>query len=253
MKTPKYSIITATYNSEKTIQKTLDSILNQTFEDFEYLIIDGGSKDDTLQILKNAKERFAKKEINFNWISEKDNGIYDAFNKGVAKSNGKWISFIGSDDYMTSDYLIQFDELIKNNNYEFVSAKADLMRNNEKVKEIGEAWDWDIFKKEMRIVHVGSMIKKNYFEKYGVFNESYRIAGDYELLLRSGNKLKAGFLNKSLIFMGDDGLSSTQVIQSLSEAKRAKIEAAKRNPFLANIELNWVLLKIRIKNLIGRP
>ena len=95
---PKISIITVSYNSEVVIEPTIKSILNQTFIDFEYLIIDGNSKDRTVEIIKSYESKFKEKNISYKWVSEPDNGIYDAMNKGILMSNGQWCNFMNTGD-----------------------------------------------------------------------------------------------------------------------------------------------------------
>ena len=104
------SIIIATYNAEKTLQRCLDSIIVQKSEEVELIIIDGGSTDNTVSIIKRNY-----KIIDY-WISEKDKGIYDALNKGIDKANGKWIQFVGSDDFILPDALVDYLEFIKKTN-----------------------------------------------------------------------------------------------------------------------------------------
>ena len=113
--TPFFSIITASYNSEKTISDTITSVLNLDFNDFEYIIVDGNSKDKTVDIIKSFISKFEAKGITYKFISEKDKGIYDAWNKGIALSEGQWISFLGSDDsYLPSALQLYFNEIEKN-------------------------------------------------------------------------------------------------------------------------------------------
>lgn len=93
------SIITVAYNSEKTISRTLDSVYHQTYEEIEYIIVDGKSTDKTMDIVKQYEKRFVEKKISFRYISEKDNGIYDAMNKGIRMAKGELIGIINSDDW----------------------------------------------------------------------------------------------------------------------------------------------------------
>ena len=101
----KFTIITATFNSEKTIDRTINSLLNQTILNFEYIVVDGKSSDNTVKILKSYEEKFKIRNIGYKWISEKDSGIYEAWNKGLMFAKGDWISFLGSDDYYVENAL----------------------------------------------------------------------------------------------------------------------------------------------------
>ena len=106
-KIPFFTVITASFNSEKTIDKTIESLLNQNYTNFEYIIIDGNSKDSTLEIIKSFEQKFKEKNITYKFISEPDKGIYDAWNKGIKLSDGEWISFLGSDDYYTDNTVFE--------------------------------------------------------------------------------------------------------------------------------------------------
>lgn len=131
--TPFFSIVTASYNSEKTISDTITSVLNLDFKDFEYIIIDGNSSDNTLKIIQSFVPKFEAKGVPYKFISEKDKGIYDAWNKGIQLSSGEWISFLGSDDsYLRNALQLYFDEINKNKAINYISSQVNL--TNEKVK-----------------------------------------------------------------------------------------------------------------------
>lgn len=98
---PEVSIIIATFNAAKTLETALESIQNQSFQDWECIIVDGASKDNTIDIIK----KYCKKDARFRYISESDNGIYDAFNKGWRLAKGIWVQYLGSDDKLTKDGL----------------------------------------------------------------------------------------------------------------------------------------------------
>ena len=100
----KISILTATYNSEKTLRDTIESVLRQSYREFEYIIIDGGSKDCTLDVIKEYEPQF---EGRLKYISEPDNGIYDAMNKGIRMATGDVVGILNSDDFYTSDDALQ--------------------------------------------------------------------------------------------------------------------------------------------------
>lgn len=246
------SIITASYNSERTIEKTMNSILNQQHRPLEYIIIDGESSDQTCKIIKSKEKEFKLKGINLNWISEKDNGIYEAWNKGVKMALGSWISFLGSDDIYYPNSLVEYNNAIsKNKNVDFVTAKARIMLNGKLVRKFGEEWRWNVFRKEMKILHAGGFLNKKYFSQYGLFNESYKITGDYEILLRKGEGLRVAFINSYLVEMDGGGISNSQAKEALMEARKAKINTANRNSFMATIEMKLVQLKVFIKSIIS--
>ncbi|NCT10072.1 MAG: glycosyltransferase, partial [Flavobacteriia bacterium] len=109
------SVITVSLNSELTIEKTIQSVLNQNFTDFEYIIVDGKSTDNTLQIIKKYESQFHQKNIPFTWISESDTGIYNAWNKGLQLAKGDWISFLGSDDIYLEGVLAKYAKVVLSN------------------------------------------------------------------------------------------------------------------------------------------
>ena len=102
----KVSIITVSYNSAKTIRHTIESVLNQKFENIEYIVVDGYSRDETVKILSDCEPLFMKKAMEFRWISEKDDGIYDAINKGIRMATGDVVGILNSDDYFQDDRVV---------------------------------------------------------------------------------------------------------------------------------------------------
>lgn len=243
------SVITVSFNSEKTIKKTIKSLLNQTINNFEYIIIDGKSTDNTLTIIKSFDNAFKSKGIKYTWVSEKDSGIYDAFNKGVKLAKGTWISFLGSDDYYLKNALKIYNKEINN-----LNSYVDLIHSNVNLgnrKNIQDKWSWKIFRKKMNIAHVGAFHHKLFFKKYGLFDTSYKIAGDYELLLRAKQDLKTHWFNKITAFMADGGASNNQIINVYKETKRAKTENKSQHRVLIQIHYYIWVFKYRIKTIIN--
>lgn len=248
----KYSIVTATYNCQHTLKNTIQSVLDQNLSNFEYIIIDGQSKDNTVGVIQSFEAEFAERSIHYQWVSEKDNGIYSAFNKGLSFAKGEWVGFVGGDDVLNTNYLSSLDQYLVGKKLDFVSFKANITSSGKVVKQIGEAWNWGLFKREMKVVHVGSLLHSSYFEKYGPFDETYEIAGDYDLLLRAKGQLKAGFLNEVLVSMGGEGVSSSMVKKSLTEAKKAKLKNKARVHLMAEIDYIWINIKIKLKGILGK-
>ncbi len=248
----KFSIITASYNSEATIERTFASILNQNYHNLEYIVVDGGSTDKTVSLIQAYEQKFKERKIDFKWISEPDTGIYNAWNKGLQMKSGDWIGFIGSDDIIYSDALAQLSGFLKDKELDYVSAKSRMVRNGRLIREIGEPWNWQTFKREMRVGHTGSFHSSDYFNQHGKFNENFKIAGDYEVLLRAKDQLKADFLDEFIVEMGADGVSSLSVKKAFKEARKAKVETAGRNFFTATLEMKFILLKIKLKRFLIR-
>ncbi|MBR6989173.1 MAG: glycosyltransferase [Bacteroidaceae bacterium] len=199
------SIIIATYNSGKTLSRCLDSILSQLDEDCETLIIDGGSKDETQNIVKLYGEKIAY------FISEPDKGVYDAWNKGIKHARGKWITFIGSDDIMLPNTIKLYKSFFATHgeDYDLVSGKIHFVdKNGNVIRDFGEPWNWEkhIYRK-LNLAHPGMLHNRRLFDRIGFFDLRYKICSDSDFLQRVGPEAKGGFINDYLVNMSQGGLS----------------------------------------------
>lgn len=247
-----FSIITVCFNSEKTIKFTLESVLNQTYNNIEYIIVDGNSTDKTLEIIKFYEQKFIEKGIIYNWISESDSGIYNAFNKGIKLSNGNWISFLGSDDYYVHNALELYSKKILNlkTSVDFVYSNVDVLNeHNEITNNVNGIWSWIKFKKYMNVAHVGAFHSREYFNKYGYFNEGYKIAGDYELLLRAKLELKTAKIEQVTVKMADGGVSNKFVNLAFKETFIAKNKTGKVSFLVCLLDYNIAILKFQTKKI----
>jgi glycosyltransferase involved in cell wall biosynthesis len=171
---PLVSIITVAYNADHFIEKTIQSVLSQTYSPIEYIIIDGGSTDNTVDTIKRYRDRIAY------WHSEKDNGISDAFNKGLSKATGDIIGIINADDWYENDAI----EKIVNNFGGADIVYGDLQIWKRKQKDFIQKGNHSLLAREMTVNHPTVFIKKNCYEKWGNFSEEYKCAMDYDLMLR---------------------------------------------------------------------
>ena len=244
---PLLSIITATFNSDKTLDETIFSVLNQDYTNFEYIIIDGKSKDKTLNIIKKYEAQFKKKNISYTWISELDSGIYNAWNKGLKLAKGNWISFLGSDDiYLDKALGLYAKNIVLDEDVDFIHSKVKLV-NNGKVKFIvSDKWKWSKFKRYMKIAHVGSFHNKKFFEKFGLYNETFKISGDYEMLLRAKSELKTAFFDEFTAEMKDGGVSNQNVLNAFREVRNAKITTADIKKQIAFYDFYFSVIKYYI-------
>ena len=212
------SIVIATFNADDTLEKCLSSIYLQKNESVELIVIDGGSTDATLSILDKYSMY-----IDY-YISEPDRGIYDAWNKGISHSNGQWLMFIGADDTLLDDALEGYLKCLKTigeAQYDYICAKANYFgSNNRFIKVIGIPWSWKSFRRKMDIVHVGSLHNRGLFQDIGQFSLDYKICGDYEVLLRKKDKLKAIYLDKVIVNMQSGGVSFT--LDAIIEARKIR-------------------------------
>lgn len=242
---PFFSVIISTLNSEKSLESTIISFLDQEYGSKELIIIDGGSTDKTLEIIRKYNVHISY------WRSEIDNGIYDAWNKALAVAKGNWISFIGSGDRFLPNALYYYSEYIQSNpEKEYISSKVIITDSSQKpLKIIGEPWSWSSFKHYMNCAHVGSMHSRNLFKKYGGFDSFYKIAGDYELLLRANRRLSTGFINIPTASMLSGGISSRNLLV-FKETFHAKNAHTGRNKILLIIELYLNVFKFKIRNIL---
>ena len=226
----KISIITICFNSQDSIKKTIESIKCQTYSDFEYIIIDGGSSDNTIDIIKqyNFVDKF---------ISESDKGIYEAFNKGINIASGEIIGFLNSDDTYYDENSLKniVDSFNKNTDCVF----GDLIFTNKK-NEVKRFWKGSefvngAFQKGWMPAHPTFYCRKLLYDKYGKFEESFKIAGDFELMLRflEKNKLNSKYISKTLVNMKMGGKSSFGLINTCKILKEEFL-AFKKNKISVN-------------------
>lgn len=218
MRQPKVSIITVCYNSVATIQKTIESVVNQTYRNIEYIIIDGNSDDGTLDIIKRYEDL-----ITF-WSSEPDKGIYDAMNKGIKAASGEIVGIINSDDW----YFHEAVEIVVNS---FEESRAEVVYgdilqiypNNISIQSKLENIDKLNYK--MVISHPATFVKREVYNRLGGFNLKYEIAADYELMLRF---YKAGvlfkYINTKLAYFRIGGKSFSNAELCVEDVKNAALE-----------------------------
>lgn len=251
--TPFFSIITASYNSEATIKECIESVLNQSFNDFEYVLIDGNSSDNTVAIIRSFEEKFKERNIAYKWISEKDSGIYDAWNKGLDASTGNWISFLGSDDEYVSDALeLYAAEIRKNPEANYISSRVDIIdENKHRIETMGKPFVWKKMARNMAIAQVGSFHKRELFEEVGSFSLKYRIVGDYDFYLRSKNHIRPVFFNRVTAKMSNGGVSN-QIYKALKEALKVKLHNKTTSSLIGYYDFLLSLSKCYIKVLIKK-
>tara|TARA_Y100001958_G_C21215547_1_gene540959 strand:+ start:1148 stop:1897 length:750 start_codon:yes stop_codon:yes gene_type:complete len=246
----KISIITVCYNSQKTISETIESVIRQKHLDKEYIIIDGGSSDNTLSIIKKYQNHIDK------LISEKDNGIYDAINKGLKQANGDIIGLLHSDDHYPNDNVLStVSQSFENNNVDIVWGNVALINENNNKKRFysGKSIDVSSFDVGVMPPHPSVFIKRTCYQKFGNFNLNYKIAADYDLLLRFLKIERLNYLYNSniLINMRLGGLSNSGIVSLYKINKEIyKIHKAHMIP----ISIFGFLKKIplRIKELINK-
>lgn len=245
------SIIIATYNSESTLERCLNSILSQTYADIEVIVIDGASTDSTTLILKQHSEIIR-------YISEPDNGIYDAWNKGLDMTSGDFITFLGADDFLKNDDNIEelMSHVTINDQIVYsVANVCDLEQNHIKYK--GKPWETiqkNFFLAKLRdLPHPGMLHNKNLFLLNGKFDSNFKITGDLDFLYRvlGSKKIIPKFIDK-LCFTIQEGGISQNLSNQITSIKEAKL-ALKKNDLMntqLSIRFFFRLIKVKIKSLI---
>ncbi len=210
------SIITTSLNSEKTIKDTINSVNQQTFKNIEHIFIDGNSIDNTIKIIKDNKQK------NSILISEKDNGIYDAMNKGIKLSKGEIIFILNSDDTFYNNSIVQNVINIFTKNIDLELIYGNLIYTKD--KDVVRKWKSGNFKpgsflKGWCPPHPSFIVKKRIYEKYGLFNLSYKFAADLEIMYRFLEKFKCKhyYFDEYIIDMKIGGVSNKNLINIIKQ------------------------------------
>lgn len=183
----KISLITVTFNSDKTIHDTIQSVLSQSYSNIEYIIVDGLSHDNTVDIIKEYEPQFKGR---MKWISEKDNGLYDAMNKGIRMATGDVIGVINSDDFYHRNDVIEKVAISFENNSDIKAVYGDVrFVNSTNLNKTIRYYSSKLFTPKLfrfgfMPAHPTFFTRREYFQKFGYYKTDYKIAADYELLIR---------------------------------------------------------------------
>ena len=249
----KISIITITYNSEKTIEQTILSVIKQKYLNLEYIIVDGGSKDNTLNIINKYKSYI------YRIISEPDEGISDAFNKGIREASGDIIGIINSDDMLNVDALQKLnDTMIEFPDYDIYYGNSIIFNGNNNYVYKPKNKIEDILR-YMFISHPSTFVKKYCYEKYGGFDLHYKCAMDFELLSRmflKGARFKYFDYESTWFRLGGTSKKRFNLTknESIKIAIRNGVDVEKANEYFNKIEKREILIeffrKIKLENLL---
>ena len=253
----KITLITVCFNSEKTIKDTLKSVLKQTYKDYEYLIIDGKSNDGTIDIIKEYEPKFNGR---LKWISEKDNGLYDAMNKGIKLAKGEVIGILNSDDIFANNNVLKtISDTFKKKKCD--ASYSDLVFMDEETMKVPQRYfisKTGNYKLGWHPPHPTLYVKKNIYDKYGLYNQDYRIAADYDFMLRiMKNKVKIAYIPKVLIHMRSGGVSTNGIKgyiksfkESLAVLKNNEIKCAFFVNSIRTVKVVLQGVKAKIKRLV---
>ena len=236
----KVTLITVCFNSAATLSTAIDSVLSQKGVDIEYIIVDGGSKDGTVEILKGYEKKFLNlstfQPFNFRWLSEKDGGMYDAINKGIKMATGDVVGILNADDVLASDETLKrIAELFSRKErkdrkddsrvehverVDCVYADIRFVKEGESVEAVRKAetvrycsakrWRPWMFRFAAMVPHPSFYVRRECFERLGGYSLDYRICADFELELRYLYlaKLKAAYLPECVVVMRMGGMST---------------------------------------------
>ncbi len=209
---PLVSLITIVYNGAGTLERTITSVLAQTYPNIEYIIIDGGSVDGSLDLIKRYDDN-----IDY-WKSEPDNGISDAFNKGIAKANGSWVGIINADDWYEPDAIASL-MAGANSDVGFVYGGVEIHSSDSNshysapVKDYRRGLDY-----RMTIAHPSVLVKQAMYETHGTYNPSLRYAMDYDFFVRMRNAdVSAIAIDKLIANWSYSGVSQQQYLSAKRE------------------------------------
>jgi glycosyltransferase involved in cell wall biosynthesis len=242
---PLVTVVTAVLNGQPYIARCLESVLRQDYPNIEHIVLDGGSTDGTLDVLEQYSDRIAL------WRSEPDKGIYDAWNKALLEARGEWICFLGSDDeFLPGAITAYMAQVAQNPKAEYLCSEAKFRAASGKERVIGRPWKWHEFLRRMDICHVGSMHKRTLFQQFGEFDSSYRIAGDYEFLLRARSELRTAFLPAKTVYVRAGGVCHSPRV--MYEAYRAKHETGGLSKLFALFDLSRDVAHYNARLLVRR-
>lgn len=242
----KISIITVTYNSAETIEATIRSVLRQTYKHIEYIIIDGKSTDDTINIIRRFEPHF---NGNMKWMSEADKGIYDAMNKGIRMATGNIIGILNSDDFFTSDNILE--QIAANiNDVDAVYGDIHFIKSSNPDKCVryysSKIFRPPLLRYGLMPAHPSFYVRREIYERYGLYSLDYKIAADYDMMVRlfHKHKIKTKYLSLDFVTMRTGGISTKDMSNRWLITKE-DVTACRRNGLYTNTLL--ICMKYLIK------
>lgn len=251
----KISVITVTFNSAATVRDTIESVLKQEYKDYEYLVIDGGSKDNTVDIIKEYEPKF---EGRMRWVSEKDKGMYDGINKGIKMATGDVVGIINSDDFYHRPDIFDVvnKAFVENKDVQAIYGDVRFVHpdNLEKTVRYYSCKHWKPWRFRFGFMpaHPTFFTYKVNFEKYGYYQYDYHIAADYELLIRFlyTNKLPAKYVHEDFMKMRTGGRSTNGWKANVLLNKEI-VRACKENGIYTNMPLLFMKYFVKVFELLN--
>lgn len=234
----KISVITATFNSGRTVRDTIESVLGQTYNDIEYIVVDGKSHDNTMEIVRGYEPRFGGR---LRWVSEPDKGIYDAMNKGLTMAKGDVVGILNSDDFYTStDVLEQVAKAMADERVDAVYGDVHYVDANNLGKYVRYYSSHLFHRSWMRFgfmpAHPSFYCRSKVYEQFGTFDLSYKVAADFENLLRLifVHRIRTRYIPKDFVTMRTGGASSSG-LRSHRQIMHDHLRALRQNGVYSNL------------------
>nr|MBQ5604512.1 glycosyltransferase [Bacteroidales bacterium] len=240
----KISIITVSYNSAKTIKDTIDSVLRQKYADYEYLVVDGASKDGTVDIIREYEPKF---EGRMRWVSEPDRGIYDAMNKGIEMSTGDVVGILNSDDFFTDIEVLEkvAKEFEADPALEAIYGDVHFVKDEDLTKctryyssSYFRPW---LLRFGFMPAHPSFYVRKDVYEKYGLYDLQFRTSSDFEMMVRlfAKNKINAKYIPMDFVTMRAGG-ESTAGVEAKKKVNRDIASSLKKHGIYTCQAFQWV-------------
>lgn len=250
----KVSIITAVFNSVSTISDTIKSVLAQTYSDIEYIIVDGGSKDGTLDVIRHYEHSF---DGRLKWISEKDSGIYDAMNKGIKMATGDVVGILNSDDYFTtSDVIERMVAAFNDQSLDAVYGDIHFIRDEQPDKCIRYYSSKPFRPLWLRFgfmpAHPSFYCRREIFDKAGLYKTDYKIGADYEMMVRLFfvSKIKAQYIPMDFVTMRTGGTSTKNIKSRLQlikdDVRGCRENGVYTNPLMISVKYLYKVFELKI-------
>lgn len=234
----KISIITVTYNSVATLRDTFESVLSQTHQDFEHWIIDGNSKDRTVALIKEYESRYGGR---LHWISEPDNGLYDAMNKGISRATGEVIGILNSDDFFTStDVLRNVSDTFESQGcLDAVYGDIHFVNDNDLLKSVRYYSSAHFKASKLRYgfmpAHPSLYVRREVYQQVGPYSLDFKIAADYDMCVRlfHNRKIQSQYIPMDFVTMRSGGISNASIKHRLLTTYE-DVKACRRNGLYTN-------------------
>ena len=250
------SLITATYNSGKTVEDTLRSVLAQTYKEIDYWVVDGGSKDDTMDIVRKYEPLFGGR---LHWISEPDRGIYDAMNKGISHSTGDVVGILNSDDHFTSNDVLErvAAEMQADNTLDAVYGDIHFIKDGapDRIVRYYSSKPFRPFWLRFGFMpaHPSFYARREVFEKHGLYSLDYKIAADYDMMVRLflKHRIKAKYMPMDFVTMLMGGLSTkgvrSRVVLVSEDVKACLTYGFYTNRFMISLKFLYKIFESRFR------